>query len=177
MHFNPRSREGSDGKHRLDTLNPGNFNPRSREGSDVLMKQIAGEPWHFNPRSREGSDIFSTFNIRKSIISIHAPARGATLPPYITVYIWKHFNPRSREGSDLPLFQNTYKHTHFNPRSREGSDFFCSFSFLLSLSFQSTLPRGERQPGSALEQYVYGISIHAPARGATKMRDSTVVTL
>ena len=56
-HFNPRSREGSDGS--SSWLKPGrrNFNPRSREGSDSL--NLASEPiiHYFNPRSREGSDL------------------------------------------------------------------------------------------------------------------------
>ena len=33
---------------------------------------------HFNPRSREGSDIFSRSNQSGIVISIHAPAKGAT---------------------------------------------------------------------------------------------------
>ena len=101
-YFNPRSREGS------DTITGGNkngtyyFNPRSREGSDLLVPWILfiygefqstlprGErlpdscrmrwSWdYFNPRSREGSDIHrADLSYNRDIISIHAPARGAT---------------------------------------------------------------------------------------------------
>ena len=33
-------------------------------------------------------------------ISIHAPAKGATLAIFLAVAIFIYFNPRSREGSD-----------------------------------------------------------------------------
>ena len=77
-----------------------NFNPRSREGSDERTAGIVkatdifqstlprGErrrweltmpDWHyFNPRSREGSDGAVTAYAGSDMISIHAPARGAT---------------------------------------------------------------------------------------------------
>ena len=99
-------------------------------------------------------------------ISIHAPAKGATLIPISIIkcrqfqstlprrerqitrmHHWKtylNFNPRSREGSDSCLFQLTVKPYYFNPRSREGSDNICIlFSSNVPL-FQSTLPRRER---------------------------------
>ena len=55
-----------------------------------------------------------------------------------------HFNPRSREGSDRVDELYKAQNNNFNPRSREGSD-------------------------DIIEgcQLVIGISIHAPAKGAT----------
>ena len=101
FYFNPRSREGSDSAtvHRSDGLI--NFNPRSREGSDssphcfgyycILFQSTlprgerhdhagldAGRGY-FNPRSREGSDGKWPMSWAIKAISIHAPARGATL--------------------------------------------------------------------------------------------------
>ena len=77
-HFNPRSREGSDGVEQVyifllyvfqSTLPRGErpetatesklityFNPRSREGSDASPPRQPPEKQDFNPRSREGSD-------------------------------------------------------------------------------------------------------------------------
>ena len=54
------------------------FNPRSREGSDE--RQLSGMPFllHFNPRSREGSDLTRAQAGEIKIISIRAPAKGAT---------------------------------------------------------------------------------------------------
>ena len=65
--------------------------------------------------------VFCKFNVVK--ISIHAPARGATAIPVTVITAGRDFNPRSREGSD-----------HHQVRT-----FFCL------VEFQSTLPRGERR--------------------------------
>ena len=102
INFNPRSREGSD-KKRFIAYNAfcGYFNPRSREGSDKMNSRVVFVCMHFNPRSREGSDGKRIRDLRKSLdfnprsregsdhwletihhyffISIHAPARGATI--------------------------------------------------------------------------------------------------
>ena len=99
---------------------------------------------NFNPRSREGSDVLSKNSSVCLLISIHAPAKGATASRMDCALRGCYFNPRSREGSDssrglymftfcvfqstLPrrerqyrTFCNSFLH-HFNPRSREGSD-------------------------------------------------------
>ena len=55
---------------------------------------------NFNPRSREGSDQIDTMQFAFSLISIHAPAKGATINEIPVLYMKKDFNPRSREGSD-----------------------------------------------------------------------------
>ena len=79
MNFNPRSREGSDRDVKNFFLISLYFNPRSREGSDDFGRvgQIIGAD--FNPRSREGSDFMDVETLPPVAISIHAPARGATL--------------------------------------------------------------------------------------------------
>ena len=80
LHFNPRSREGSDDiAYDLPASRP-DFNPRSREGSDVQSEILYDHGWDFNPRSREGSDAKRLIrSFAESTISIHAPARGATV--------------------------------------------------------------------------------------------------
>ena len=55
------------------------FNPRSREGSDAGFPVSPYSTTHFNPRSREGSDGVYLNDNKAFIISIHAPARGATI--------------------------------------------------------------------------------------------------
>ena len=100
-------------------------------------------------------------------ISIHAPARGATVSLVTRDSAHKHFNPRSREGSDTfgersngsssiisiraPARGATWVHhsqrqsaPYFNPRSHEGSDGICPVCNTPVLEFQSALPRGER---------------------------------
>ena len=66
--------------------------------------------------------MFSAPMISFFMISIHAPARGATTIPKIQLLTERHFNPRSREGSDQTGMTTIVAVTNFNPRSREGSD-------------------------------------------------------
>ena len=145
---------------------------------------------NFNPRSREGSDAIDEGFADELMISIHAPAKGATLMPLFTKRGRLNFNPRSREGSDQAgvtkkfydyLFQSTLprrerqargcsaplRQGYFNPRSREGSDGeYYVYSDSASV-FQSTLPRRERLAISVSSIVSNAISIHAPAKGAT----------
>ena len=80
LNFNPRSREGSDRRYQKTGCAAENFNPRSREGSDFLLKIRCPEHSDFNPRSREGSDRTDSSNrCCERCISIHAPAKGATI--------------------------------------------------------------------------------------------------
>ena len=65
------------------------------------------------------------------VISIHAPARGATVTNISTFSFQLYFNPRSREGSDAEVKRLGYKAFNFNPRSREGSD--CTMIFDLNI--------------------------------------------
>ena len=77
--FNPRSREGSDGYMLSGWHYIKDFNPRSREGSDIFSMHHFTISSDFNPRSREGSDdiiLWKTWCWK--VISIHAPAKGAT---------------------------------------------------------------------------------------------------
>ena len=77
--FNPRSHEGSDLIYQNRILFHNNFNPRSHEGSDSIIYLFCKfYKYYFNPRSHEGSDVFILFFLSFSLISIHAPTRGAT---------------------------------------------------------------------------------------------------
>ena len=212
-YFNPRSREGSDptavfllhfpsisihapargataGITATQNLSQ-DFNPRSREGSDTVCSPFVISSQYFNPRSREGSDLPSwCIWSMASIISIHAPARGATGDAKDIWLAVRNFNPRSREGSDHKFISSASKMRYFNPRSREGSDIQPTRNKRETADkFQSTLPRGERPPsfparsrccryfnprsreGSDMPELRLTcgkkISIHAPARGAT----------
>ena len=78
LHFNPRSREGSDSSSVQTIVSELDFNPRSREGSDHKFLASAIPLYDFNPRSREGSDFHGLAQRRSAGISIHAPVKGAT---------------------------------------------------------------------------------------------------
>ena len=54
------------------------FNPRPRTGGDELSATtLAGRP-SFNPRPRTGGDLVLVAELGLAVVSIHAPARGAT---------------------------------------------------------------------------------------------------
>ena len=57
----------------------------------------------------------------------------------------------------------------FNPRSREGSDHPLAPHRNTSHKFQSTLPRRERHYKGFTCKFTAKISIHAPAKGATRL--------
>ena len=78
------------------------------------------------------------------------------------------FNPRSREGSDCFDCLTSFCHNDFNPRSREGSDSSALDPQDTLLLFQSTLPRRERRILYKFRLQRDQISIHAPAKGATR---------
>ena len=123
------------------------------------------------------------------LISIHAPAKGATASRMDCALRGCYFNPRSREGSDssrglymftfcvfqstLPrrerqyrTFCNSFLH-HFNPRSREGSDLVKPGRYLIT--FSDFNPRSREGSDADRDGNIYNlqISIHAPAKGAT----------
>ena len=121
-----------------------NFNPRSREGSDLIGSFLHCTLQYFNPRSREGSD-FSRHNsdTLTALISIHAPAKGAT-PSRVCLCRPKRFQSTLPRRERRFSFRYSLLRKYFNPRSREGSD------------------ELHADTGHKLD-----ISIHAPAKGAT----------
>ena len=153
---------------------------------------------YFNPRSREGSDnSVKPFVIRIDSISIHAPARGATLfrnVMQLETQISIHAPARGATVKELceivwGEFQSTL------PRGERPMG---GFKFLGNNGFQSTLPRVERQrlflyldiPGNfnprsrewsdplkVAPLQVMPISIHAPASGATDIIGRDVRTV
>ena len=128
-----------------------NFNPRSREGSDHNISPVLFCISHFNPRSREGSDLtgrYSRLPYRK--ISIHAPAKGATLlfcECGTAMSIFQSTLPRRERlftpltpMMDVIIFQSTL------PRRER---LFLNLNVIYHNKFQSTLPRRERPvPGT-----------------------------
>ena len=144
--------------------------------TDDIMREMAISQKNYfllnKENARDGRNHYFHFEVslvdsKTLAISIHAPARGAT--------------------DDLLAFLG--QDQDFNPRSREGSDLFLDQTPFYVVTFQSTLPRGERRKRSPRRQGYhhfnprsregsdqYGshghnswqwISIHAPARGAT----------
>ena len=127
---------------------------------------------NFNPRSRKGSDVGCVFCTRSKDIFQSTLPQGERLSLQgVAGYVTVDFNPRSRKGSDiLSAFPTNVLLYNFNPRSRKGSDEEKNTGRLRLSGFQSTLPQGERRSVSGTDCRGNGISIHAPARGATAQR-------
>ena len=145
QNFNPRSREGSDedmsGKKPMTycisihapakgatvlevvflTSAPFQSTLPRRERRESIASYCL-HSGYFNPRSREGSDIDKVHRQHYHVISIHAPAKGATA----TNSLWNvldiisiHAPAKGATCSIADLLITIY---NFNPRSREGSD-------------------------------------------------------
>ena len=154
-----------------------NFNPRPREGGDILYTLGSFDDAEFQSTPPRGGRLVAVDGgVQVVLISIHAPARGATdgtsidfittefqsTPPRGgrrgnggTACGSKNFNPRPREGGDLVASGVNFAMMYFNPRPREGGDVILG-----------VLPL---RPDF--------ISIHAPARGATYTLKTTAPSM
>ncbi len=187
--FNPRPREGGDARRHSGCRHPQSFNPRPREGGDLAnvsssisylvsihapAKGATVQRPSANPTPKvsihapakgatqqieqqaaaamvsihapaKGATQVDTKPSRSRHVSIHAPAKGATPRAVTQGHLQRSFNPRPREGGD-------------DDHLRVGQGFGV---------FQSTPPRRGRPVNLAGKQLVRGVSIHAPAKGAT----------
>ena len=128
--------------------------------------------------------------VHLNAISIHAPTRGATINAS-TLNMWcNDFNPRSHKGSDVAIpskedVLNISIHAPTRGATRinfliaalmsisihaptRGATTMLS-EMILSTTFQSTLPQGERHEQLDDTSKATLISIHAPTRGATSI--------
>ena len=143
--FNPRSREGSDVDGFGDGKAAGNFNPRSREGSDVSRSDLSGADHHFNPRSREGSDLSFTVSPPSPIISIHAPAKGATcVQTHDSIFAQISIHAPAKGATDKiwRCYSDAVISIH---APAKGATVFGTTHPPSFFPFQSTLPRRERR--------------------------------
>ena len=167
LRFNPRARGGRDGSALPAEPGRAGFNPRARGGRDAqeLRVLVRAEKFQstrprgarlslsryphtdlcFNPRARGGRDVLVVHHSKPfTVVSIHAPAGGATSAGMITTSILLMFQSTRPRGARLCPCTSRLLLSRFNPRARGGRD-------------QYSLCR-------TLEEFV---SIHAPAGGAT----------
>ena len=166
-----------------------NFNPRSREGSDRKQLQDMLDVVDFNPRSREGSDDHYDYLFVRLVISIHAPARGATFLANAFIYTYHIFQSTLPRGERHELAEIPDRESRISIHApARGATFKRRVQALtgkisihapargatpgcgspdIHRIFQSTLPRGERPTKPDKYSISTAISIHAPARGAT----------
>ena len=132
--------------------------------------------------------IFLDLHRLSCFISIHAPARGATIGRGTTTRAFEisiHASARGATDDTATIamvdsFQSTLPHgerhirchprkipIHFNPRSRTGSDITMLLTSLCPCPISIHAPARGATAGHEHLQGYYHISIHAPARGAT----------
>ena len=110
----------------------------------------------------------SSFGCRgSSAVSIHAPSWGATRSGREQYRDRSRFNPRTRVGCDAHIAERIGEHVGFNPRTRVGCDWYeqaVAAGYKVSIhapAWGATANTGEKQKSPV-------VSIHAPAWGATK---------
>ena len=98
------------------------FNPRTRMGCDALaflscqfiLVSIHAPAWGATGWVADNGDIVT--------VSIHAPAWGATRRRWCKEPRNQRFNPRTRMGCDGKQKQKKHDNSCFNPRTRMGCD-------------------------------------------------------
>ena len=163
--FNPRSHKGS------DVLTVKSFAyivisiHAPTRGATYSVISLMAVPCYFNPRSHKGSDVIHALHLRFIRISIHAPTRGATIKVGVErsgCGISIHAPTRGAtdgvkfSGSDITISI----HAPTRGATRPGGAFLSLFDISIHaptrgatpvsdpalhiITFQSTLPQGER---------------------------------
>ena len=145
------------------------FDPRPRTGSDRLAGRQAVLVRVSIHAPARGATLGVARRLDNRRVSIHAPARGATLPARFEGGPDHGFDPRPRTGSDdrhlladhMPVreFRSTPPHGELRDSYAGGRS---------GGLFRSTPPHGERRVARHRRTRRQTVSIHAPARGATR---------
>ena len=166
------------------------FNSRAREGRDVAFFQDALDTSQFQFTRPRGARLAALAHRHAGLcVSIHAPARGATLPLSASPLLISPFQFTRPRGARPNCWCLCRGRSCFNSRAREGRDHIFRLEVINHTMFQFTRPRGARptsvrartpsvpfqftRPRGARQAVAQGsgageqVSIHAPARGAT----------
>ncbi len=167
--FNPRAREGRDSANAWHYVylfefqstrprgarpsrrcarrsNPAFQSTRPRGARRAGLRPRPRARRSFNPRAREGRDAPAfTYRLLRAMVSIHAPARGATLRRPRGLPSLGRFNPRAREGRDPNQreFLGPIEEVSIHAPAR-GATTIRSGPRVTPRKFQSTRPRGAR---------------------------------
>ena len=166
--FNPRARTGRDSSLRLTAAWRRSFNPRARTGRDISLMTTPRPPACFNPRARTGRDLrrgavcsvhgivsihapargateYILYGVDDIRVSIHAPARGATVQDedlQLERVVSIHAPARGATGAVLA---GCWRRWGFNPRARTGRAPPVPWIPPPPILFQSTRPHGARR--------------------------------
>ena len=150
---------------------------------------------YFNSRPSARGDRNCRWRFEQHRISIHAPPRGATSTLWRGRFPTAHFNSRPSARGDLfsPFSRNQFSYfnsrpsargdqnrfiqkaifKHFNSRPSARGDRFCETRNEAKRRFQFTPLREGRRKLHLTDCVLDEISIHAPPRGATRLRRRT----
>ena len=121
--FNPRARVGRDIRMSSSFWLQTCFNPRARVGRDIKAGTIRDRAGKFQSTRPRGARPFACQVVDiGQLVSIHAPAWGATRRKSSSPQDRPSFNPRARVGRDLDGLFLCGKADCFNPRARVGRD-------------------------------------------------------
>ena len=143
--FQSRTCEGCDGKSNCGKTALRWFQSTHPRGVRPLLLMIRSSDTSFNPRTRVGCDCFLRIQTTYMLVSIHAPAWGATVAK-----------------TSILVGEMAFQSTH--PRGVRRS---AGWSKYPTRQFQSTHPRGVRRLRGSFLVVFSQVSIHAPAWGAT----------
>ena len=120
------------------------FNPRTRMGCDFELLIVVCTRTDFNPRTRMGCDLQLSSSSPPLLISIHAPAWGATQLLLSGCHFLKISIHAPAWGATSPCPSSVPFLLYFNPRTRMGCDLKLPHQRLKNRQFQSTHPHGVR---------------------------------
>ena len=141
--FNPRPRAGGDRRYDQNA-DPSPISTPPRGGRQGMTSCVSGVRAGFNPRPRAGGDAVGRPEEHYGPVSIHAPARGATvwLPAGDRLTVVSIHAPA--RGATAWWHGSTTTPARFNPRPRAGGDPRRRCRSSPASRFQSTPPRGGR---------------------------------
>src|ERR1700687_2911704 len=167
------------------------FNPRPRAGGDAETSTNCPRLLKFQSTPpRGGRRCGDLRGLRLFQVLIHAPARGATLAARHDEFELSSFNPRPRAGGDTASTATATVTGSFNPRPRAGGDMIKQRPSARSSCFNprpraggdvnslttgcggggfNPRPRAGGDLGCKSREGSSDVSIHAPARGATRV--------
>ena len=166
--FNPRAREGRDASRRAHwRVSHVSIHAPARGATGRTLR--AGAAYRFqSTRPRGARHRGFSVSERTRVFQSTRP-RGARRDLLRQIHILCSFNPRAREGRDVPVaVMPDVPPVSFNPRAREGRDGGWPTGSRRRGTFQSTRPRGARHVFPRINCPSLPVSIHAPARGATR---------
>ncbi len=171
--FNPRAREGRDTQYLTAWVLSTSFNPRAREGRDRRRQSAHHARHRFNPRAREGRDS-QIWSWSPSVAGFNPRAReGRDFCARERCARDRGFNPRARAGRPIRARPRGARARGFNPRAREGRHLRYPARSRRGKCFNPRAREG-RDNTVVLQNEDAAVSIHAPARGATRRRSKMI---